>query len=95
MQAHPPHGRRDISGHLGRPQLAMILDDHIGGISAAADKKAHKKSGGQLLFRNFRTLNGSYKTVTLKKKCYWTVGHGLAYNSVTFCFECNGFVTTV
>ena len=47
-----------------------------------------KKVAVRVLFRHFGTLNGGYRTVTLTKKCYWTVGHGLAYNLVTFFCEC-------
>ena len=41
----------------------------------------------RFLFQNLRTLNGGYKTVILKKKCYWVVRQAMPYRTVTFFFE--------
>ena len=51
--------------------------------------------GGHVFISKLEDVKRRLQNRYTQKKCYWTVGHGLAYNSVTFFFECNGFVTAV
>ena len=77
MQAHPPHGCRDISGHLGRPQLAMILDDHIGGIwrlpASPRKKKNEKLVLGNAQVYSYNIGVAAQTSASARSAVYWAV----------------------